>query len=394
MNKKYGFILICLLAVDYPLTAQSNIPGVLSEIARNNKTLQAHVQHNSTQKLEHRVGNAPANPNVEYDYLVGSPSTAGNQTEVIFVQSFDFPTTYFKKDELADQKNIQADLELVQIRQDILLDALNCCIGLVYHHKTEVQLEILKQQTEKLLSNFQERLEKGDGNLLDVNKARLRLLEIDKQLQAHKSSISQLNSKLTALNGGVAITFTDSSYSQEPLPLAFDQLIAEYQNADPHRKTLQQEKLIFEKQVEVNKSLSLPKLEVGYHYQHILGQTFSGIHTGISIPLWENKNTVKAGKSQVLFADLEILDYENQQYQELKSMYDKYSSLQKTLEEYEQVFSAYTNTELLNTALALGHISTIEYFMETSYYYDALKSFLETEKEYNETLALLNKYRL
>ena len=51
--------------------------------------------------------------------------------------------------------------------------------------------------------------------------------------------------------------------------------------------------------------MTFPKMELGYHYQEFIGQKFNGLHTGISIPLWQNKNTVKQKKAQFLFADLD-----------------------------------------------------------------------------------------
>lgn len=49
---------------------------------------------------------------------------------------------------------------------------------------------------------------------------------------------------------------------------------------------------------------------------------------------------------------------------------------------------------LINKAFALGQLSSIEYFMEVSYYYTTHNNFLETEKEYHEAVAVLLKYQL
>ena len=52
--------------------SQSNIDKVLSEITKNNKTIQANTQYWNAQKVQHRTGNSLYNPTVEYDYLKGS----------------------------------------------------------------------------------------------------------------------------------------------------------------------------------------------------------------------------------------------------------------------------------------------------------------------------------
>ncbi len=393
--RKHSFIInILTIFICMNANAQSKIENVLAEISKNNKTIQANVQFWEAQKLQYKTGLAPNNPTAEYDFLKGSPANAGNQNDFILAQQFDFPTAYFKKLQLAKQQTAQAEFELTAARQNILLDAKNVCIELVYRNKLQVQLAQQKQNTEKLLSDFQTKLDKGDGNILDVNKAKLQLIEIKKQYQENLSAISQLNEKLTSLNGGTDIVFADTTYPMPPVIPDFAQLETDYENADPLRKSLEQQKLITQKQLEVSRALWLPKFEAGYHYQGILGQTYNGIHTGISIPLWENKNTIKLQKTKLLFDDLNLQDHRNEHYYEIKQLYEKYSNLKITLHEYQTVFASLNNETLLNKALSLGQISTIEYFLEMNYYTSALTNYYQTEKEYHEVIAELFKYQL
>ncbi len=393
---KKNFIIIKLFVVAYVFTAnaQSNIDTVLSSISKNNKTILANTQYWEAQKLEYKTGLTPNNPTVEYDYLFGNSVGAGNQTDLTVTQSFDFPTAYVKKKQLSEQKITQAEFQLTSARQNILLEAKNVCLELVYRNKLQIQLLERKQNTEKLFKDFQTKLEKGEGNILDVNKAQLQLIEIKKEFQENISHINQLNQKLTELNGGVAIAFSDTIYPVLPAVPAFEQLEKEIEIRDPIRKFLEQEKLVTQKQVEVSKAMSLPKMETGYHYQGILGQTFQGVHLGVTIPLWGNKNIVKMQKAKSLYADLELQNHINEHFFEIKQLYEKYTNLKIILEQYQTVFSTLNNTALLNKSLSLGQISSIEYFMELSYYYNAYNNYLETEKEYYEVIAELYKYQL
>lgn len=394
MKNKMIIIKLFVLASCVNAKAQSSIETVLADIAKNNKTILANTQFWETQKLQYKTGITPDNPHIGYDYLAGTPVGAGTQHDFTVTQAFDFPTAYIKKNQLAKQQTAQVEFQLTSQRQNVLLDAKKICIQLVYRNKLQSQLTQQKQNTQKLLSDFKTRLDKGEGNILDVNKAQLQLIEIKKQFQENSSTIAQLNQQLTSLNGGNQISFTDTIYPVLQNIPAFEQLETEYENADPLRKILEQEKLITQKQVEVSKAMWLPKIEAGYHYQGILGQTYNGIHTGISIPLWENKNTVKLQKSKLLFADLELQDHRNEHYYEIKQLYEKYTNLQITLTEYQTIFATLNNTTLLNKSLSLGQISTIEYFMEANYYNTAFNNYLQTEKEYHETIAELYKYQL
>lgn len=386
--------LFLLLVIAVKGSAQSKMENVLAEIKKNNKTIIAHAQHWEAEKLNYKTGLTPSNPTVEYDYLYGNNLITGNQSEFSINQQFDFPTAYFKKNQLANQQTVQADFKLTATRQDILLEAKNACIQLVYHNKMKGLLSQQKLNTEKILADFNKRLETGDGNILDVNKAKLQLLEINKSYQNNLSEINQLNQKLIELNGGNTISFNDTMYGELPAIPSFEKLESDYESNDPLRKNLEQEKIIAEKKVSVSKSLSLPKLEVGYHYQGFKGQTYKGIHTGISIPLWENKNTVRQKSAEHLFAGFELEAHINEHYYHIKHIYEKYANLKIILADYQSVFTTFNNTSLLNKSFALGEITTIQFFTEINYFNQAFNNYLETEKEYYLTIAELYKYEL
>lgn len=394
MNTKNILLKFIAFTLSINANAQGSIDDILAEISKNNKTIQATAQFYDAKNLQYKTGLTPDNPTVEYDFLAGSPVNAGKQHDLTISQQFDFPTTYIRKKQLAKIQTAQSEFLLSATRQDILLEAKKVCIGLVYLNKLRQQLMQLKQNTEKILTDFQTKLEKGDGNILDVNKARLQLIEIRKQSQQNISDITQHNQKLMALNGGNQITFADTTYQIPPSFPTFEELEHEYENADPLRKILEQEKAITQKQLELSKAMWLPKMELGYHYQGILGQTYNGIHTGISIPIWENKNTVKLQQSRLLHNELEIEDHRTAHFYTIKSLYEKYINLKISLSEYQTIFNTLNSTPLLNKALALGEINTITYFAEINFYNTAHYNYFQTEKEYYEVIAELYKYQL
>ena len=374
--------------------SQSTIDNVLTEIAKNNKTIQANTHYWNAQKVQYKTGNSLYNPTFEYDYMKGSPTNAGNQTDIIVTQSFDFPTVYGKKNQLSKELTSQADLQLKAANQELLLEAKKICIELVYRNKLQIPLTKRKEVTEKWLANFKKKLATGDGTILDVNKAEIQLLEIKKQFQDNASIITKLNEQLTSLNGGNVINFTEVVYFDVPAIPNFETLEKEIEAQDFIRKTLEQEKVIVQNQMDVSKALALPKMEVGYHYQGILGQTYNGIHTGISLPLWESKNTVKLQKAQLTFAESALTDYSNEQYFQIKQLYDRYESLKSILTDYEKINQSLDPIKLLDKALTVGQISVVDYFVELNFYNDSQNSYLELEKEYYDVVAGLLKYQL
>lgn len=388
-------LLICLAIITFSsVTGQSNMDKVLAEISKNNKTIQSNTQYWNAQKVQYKTGISLYNPTVEYDYLKGSPANAGNQTDITISQSFDFPTAYTRKNQLADQQILQADLQLKVSNQELLLEAKKVCIELVYRNKLQIPLAKRKEATEKWLANFKKKLDKGDGTILDVNKAEIQLLEIRKLFQENASAIIKLNDMLTSLNGGTAVAFNDIAYFDLPVIADFETLEKDIEQQDYLKKTLEQEKVIAQKQIDLSKALTLPKMEIGYHYQGILGQTYNGIHTGISLPLWESKNMVKLQKAKMIFAESALTDHTNEHYYEIKQLYGRYESLKSILSDYEKINQSAEPMRLLDKALSAGQISVLEYFVELNYYNTTFNSYLEIEKEYYEVVATLLKYKL
>lgn len=374
--------------------AQSSRDKILSEIAKNNKTIQTNTEYWNAQKVQYKTGNSLYNPTVEYDYLKGNPANAGNQTDFTITQAFDFPTVYGKKNQLANQLILQADLQLKASNQELLLHAKKNCIELVYRNKLQIPLSKRQEATEKWLVNFKKKLESGDGTILDVNKAEIQLIEIKKRFQENASEIEKLKEELVRLNGGNAIDFNDIVYFEIPIIPDFETLKQEIEAQDFYKKIMEQEKVIAQKQMAVSKALTLPKMEIGYHYQGILGQTFNGIHTGITLPLWESKNTVKLQKAKINVTESDLTVYNNNQFYEIKKLYKHYENLKIILEDYNKINQTVEPIKLLDKALAAGQISVLEYFVELNYYNDSYNSFLIIEKEYYQVIASLLKYKL
>lgn len=383
-----------VLAICFEVNGQSNLEAVLVSIEKNNKSLKSDRQYWEAKKLEYKTGLTLPNPTVQGQYLFGSPKAAGDQTDFFVVQPFDFPTIYKKRRELAAVQGAISTSEFAIGRQEILQEAKLVCLELIYRNKLKAAHNRRKLELEKLQSDFQIKLNKGDGNILDVNKTKLQLLEINQLNIENNVEIQKLQMHLIQLNGGQVVLFQDTIYPMQPELTTFEQVEMEYETTDPMRQSLEQEKLIAEKQLDLSKTWRLPKFEVGYHYQGILGQRFNGIHAGLTIPIWEQKYRKKEQQANVLFINLKLQSHMNEHFFEIKGLFDRQVTLKKSFNEYSVVMSSINNITLLDKALRLGEITVIEYFLETSFYQNALLHLLKLEKEYHVTLAEILKYKL
>lgn len=78
--------------------------------------------------------------------------------------------------------------------------------------------------------------------------------------------------------------------------------------ADPTLKSLIGESESAQREIKVNRALTLPKFDIGYRRNGGSEGKMNGFRIGMSIPLWENKNTVKQAKAQAEYSALNVED--------------------------------------------------------------------------------------
>ena len=108
--KKIIITIVSAISV-FTVYSQASLDSVLAEIERNNTTLAAYRSNADADKMGNRTGLMPDNPEVAFNYLWGNPDQIGNRTDLAITQSFDFPTAYVYKSQLADMKNEQVEME-------------------------------------------------------------------------------------------------------------------------------------------------------------------------------------------------------------------------------------------------------------------------------------------
>lgn len=373
------------------LFAQNNIENVLVEIEKNNTTLSALKEKTEAGKLGNKTGIYLQNPEVEFNYLWSDPIT-GNRTDFSITQSFDFPTAYRYKNQISDIKNEQLGLEYQKQRKELILNARLICLQLIYSNALESELSNRLTNAERIANSYKAKLDAGESNILEYNKAQLNLLNLSKELESLKTEKEALQGELTGLNGGIPVVVNDSVFQPGEISVDFEQWYLQAEQSNPLLNWLKKEIELSQKQEVLNKSMSLPKFQAGYMSESVVAQDFKGITLGLSIPLWENKNTVKYSEMNTLAMEEVATDNKIQLYNHLKVLHAKATSLQKNVSDYKQNLKLLNNSELLAKALDKGEISLIEYMLELSVYYESLNKLLQKELELCKTVAELNKY--
>lgn len=392
--KRKLYILFLLSSLATSVFAQPGIEEVLKSIEVNNKALQAGMQLNKAQKLEARTGNYLPNPTVELNQLWADRSVGGNSNELAVVQSFDFPTVYSNKNKLAKLKSQTFDHQYAATRQQILLSAQQTCQEIIYLRKQKELLDKRLKNAERLESLYKQRFASGDANQLEFNKIQLEKINANNASRLNASALRSQLEKLQALNGGISIDFQSTAFPiLQALP-DYNQFEAEYLAADPTLRSLSSESESAQREVKVSRAESLPKFDLGYRRNGGSETKMNGFRVGVSIPLWENKNTVKRAKAQAEYATLSIEDNTQTLKAGLRELYIQAQALQNSKEEYNKALANQQNEELLNKALEAGQISMIDYFVEITILYDSIQNYLDVEKEYYNAMAQLQQNQL
>ena len=389
------YILGLMLLGTLTTRAQSSIDQVLRSIETNNKSLQANTKMTDAQKLEAQTGKFLANPSVEWEQMWGNRNNPGSEYTLTVKQSLDFPTTYSNKNKLANLKANTIGFQSAAYRQQLLLNAKQTCIEIIYLRKQKSLLDERLANAETMFALYKKRFESGDANQLELNKIQLELLNAQNQSRLNKAALTAAEEQLRNFNGGNPITFDATDYPTGEELINFDQLQAAFMEADPNLKSLTGDQEIANREVKLSRSLTLPKFDVGYKRNAASDHVASnGFMVGVSIPLFENKNTVKKAKAQAEFATASLEDNRLNLKTNLQQLYQQAEALQISRADYAKVLEQQGNIELLNKALNAGQLSVIDYFTELSTIYDSHQSYLDVEKEYHSILAQLYQYKL
>lgn len=374
------------------ISAQKSIDEILVQIENNNTTLSALRQNRDAEKIGNKTGIFLQNPEMEFNYLWGNPSAIGNRTDFSIRQSFDFPTAYVHKNQISELKNKQAELEFQKSRKEIVHQSHLVCIELTYLNALKAEFAKRLDNAAKIASAYKAKFDVGEVNSLEFNKAQLNLLNSANDAKTNELERKALLSKLIILNGGIEINFENTEYAQEVLLTDFEQWYAQAEQGNPILQWIKHEITISEKQKQLQTALSLPKLNAGYMSEKVVGEQFQGVSVGMSIPLWENKNTVKYAKAKTLALLSTEKDAKLQFYNRMKSLHAEAVSMQNNVAQYRNELNTYNNADLLKKALEKGEISLSEYIFELSLQYESVDKLLEMEQNKQKTLAELQQF--
>ncbi len=360
--------------------AQTGVDGVLVEIEKNNTTLMALRNSLDAEKIGNKTGLGPSDPEVEFNYLWGKPAVFGNRIDFSVKQSFDFPTAYAYKRQLSTLKNEQVEWAYAKQRNDVLGQARKLCAELVYYNALLNELNTQQAHAQKLLEAYTAKFNAGEVSVLEYNKVQLYQIKTKKIVEIKAIEREALLAELTGLNGGLSLSFSDSLFTMQPIPANFEDWYNRIEASNPVLQWVRRELAISEKQVKLTASMNLPKIQAGYMSETLVGEQFRGLTLGISIPLWEQKNTIRRAKAESKAIKSREADAVVQFYHSLKSAYHKVTALQQRVVDYRTYIALFSNEDLLEKAFVKGELSLTDFLYELNVSVETRTDLLEMER--------------
>lgn len=391
--KKIFFTLLSLCIL-ISVKAQNGIEKILQEVEANNTALQALQKQIEAQKLGNKTGIWLPNPEITFEHLWGTPREIGNQNDFGITQSFDFPTAYGHRNKLAGMENQNLDRLYQSERINILLRAKQIIIKLIYNNALSKDYTRRVEKDQIIADSYQKKFNQGEANVIEKNKVYMTLIACVNKKKKIDIEREALLNELKSLNGGKEIQYNETNIPLSPLPSNFDEWYTTAESKSPVLQYLNKKVDISEQQVKLSRAQALPKLSAGYYSERILGEKLQGAVIGISIPLWENKNTIKQAKAGVLSSESALEDSRIQFYNRLQSLFNQSVGLREAAQKYREALFSYSNEPLLRKALDAGEISLLDYLLEVEFYYDAFNNMLEVERDYALAVAELTAVEL
>jgi outer membrane protein, heavy metal efflux system len=283
-------------------------------------------------------------------------------------------------------------LEFENQRRELLHETRLICLELIHVNARAQEFGKRLQHEQRMANAHEKMLDAGETNIIEHNKAKLNFLDLQNQSERNEIRRQALLDKLAGLNGGMHIQLADTSFYPVSLSEDFEQWYLQAEERNPVLNWLSQEIEISRKQEKLQKALNLPGFNAGYVSEMLTLEKFRGFAIGVSIPLWENKNTVRYAKAHTSALQSSEQDQRMQFYNHLKTQHAQAISVNVSHQEYKMLLQSIDNTGLLARAWELGEISLTNYLLELSYYYQSVDNLMEMELELHQTLAGLNKY--
>lgn len=389
---KRAITAIAMTAIWMSSLAQGSVDDVLREIEQNNATLKALRMEKVATKAANHTGLALDDPEMEFAYLWGSPSTIGGRKDFSVSQSFDMATLTGARKRLAMQQDNVAEWQYRQECRQVMLEARWLCIDIVYYNAMMQELRLRLDNAKAIADIGKKQLDNGETTRLDYNSVVLDLAQVKGEMARLEAERNAALALLQGMNGGNSVTLAATRFPDIVKVGDFDAWYAAAAETNPVLVTLKEQVAAAERQVALSRSEGMPKLTAGFMGEYVSGEKYQGVTVGMSIPLWSNRRKVRLAKAEVEAARARREEACTRIYAAMKSLFARQAALRSAADTLGLAIKNTDNTSLLKKALDAGTISVGDYLIGTRMYYSAKDQEMETWRQWHRAWAELTAF--
>ncbi|MFA8300274.1 MAG: TolC family protein [Hyphomicrobiales bacterium] len=385
------YIILFLFGIYQSVSAQSKLSEVLELAEKNSLALQALINNNKAEVQEAKSDIWPDALDVSVGYSSNKDNSSSDKTIYGVSQTFDFPTLWASKIKLKNSLQRYAEHSENAFKQELLFQARSLFFEIVYYNKLIKRQEERVKNNKNLVSFYKTKLEKGDGNILDVKKTIFEQEDHHSDVRLNKAAKISVLEQLRWICQSDSLVVNDTIYEDLQLE-PFEKMLQDYESLSPKIQSLNSYQSVVSQKAKLIRQKLVPSISIGYESEKATQESVGTFSVGLSIPIWGGYSKIKQSRAMLKASEYELANSKGilkndfkRNYQECKALYENFTSIKSAVDNYEAI-------RLLNIALKSGNISIIEYYQEIDAYFEMLYKFYKLEKEYFQSLANLKKY--
>lgn len=278
-----------------------------------------------------------------------------------------------------NEKTYLNEKKSIDLEARLLLDRI------VYLRKMNNLYNSALETNQRIVKLYERALENGECSKLDYSHMRL---DLANAWASQKNNTLELNAaylRLVAMNGGADIDTAGLSYDIRMLPKDFEEWFASVSDSIPVIQESVQREALCKAECELSQSGWWPKLTVGYELEKSVGVNAHSAVVGLSIPLWENRNSVKATKLKSSAAEMQTAVNRQLQHDKLLLLYQQTRTLQDLHETYHNALVELQDAQkTMNETVLSGDKASMDFHLEITSYYELMGKLLDVEFNYQQ----------
>jgi len=341
-------------------------------------------------------------PKTVIEGAYGQINSYQNDNSFTVSQGFAFPTVYVNQNKLSNASIKSAGWQLKGARLEVVTQVKQVYLQLTYLYSRHKLLVYQDSLYSGFLHAAELRARSGETNRLEMITARSQSLEIKNQIRQVMADVGIYARKLqTLMNSGVAISPSDTVLRRFDFIPAGDSVAL---IANPSLGYIRQQTEMADITRRLERSRMLPDLSIGYFSQTMIGSQeingitrnfdagyrFSGVQTGIAIPLWFGSavSKTKAARIQVKASRASADYYASSLSSNYKSLLDENAKYAASVEYYAQqaVPEANLIIDQATRSFKAGALDYLEYIISLNRALEIQQSYLDALNSYNQTI--------